>query len=54
MSAAEKKGWGSTMLLMILGVLALYGGVGWLMFLIPVALLLWYLPGARNFPRSRS
>jgi hypothetical protein len=54
MSAAEKKGWGSTILLMILGVLALYGGARWLMFLIPLALLLWYVPGARNFPGSRN
>jgi hypothetical protein len=53
MIAAEKKGWGSTILLMILGVLALYGGVGWLMVLIPLALLLWNVPG-RNFPRSRN
>ena len=54
MSATEKKGWGSTIVLMILGVLALYGGVRWLMFLIPLALLLWYVPGARNLRRGRN
>jgi hypothetical protein len=42
MSAEVKKGYGSTMIFMILGILALYGGVVWLLALVPVALLVWY------------
>ncbi len=37
MSAEAKKGYGSTMILLILGVLALYGGALWLLLLIPAA-----------------
>ncbi len=54
MSATEKKEWGSTILLIILGVFALCGGVRWLAVLIPVALLLWYVPSAGNLRRSRN
>jgi len=42
MSADARKGYGSTMILMILGVLALYGDTRWLLALIPVALMVWY------------
>jgi hypothetical protein len=42
MSADAKKGYGSTMILMILGVLALYAGARWLLLLIPAAALVWY------------
>ena len=43
MSADAKKEYGSTMVLIILGVLALYGGARWLLVLIPAALLIWYV-----------
>jgi hypothetical protein len=42
MSADSKKGYGSTLVMMILGLLALYGGVQWLVVLIPGAVVVWY------------
>ena len=50
MSAESKKSMGSTILLMVLGVAALYGGPGWLAILIPAAMLVWYrvAPVLRN------
>jgi hypothetical protein len=51
MSADVKKGYGSTMILMILGILALYGGAVWLLALVPVALLLWHA-AAREFQQK--
>ncbi len=53
MSASEKKGYGSTILLMILGLLAFYGGAQWLLILIPAALLIWYA-AKPVFRRSRN
>ncbi len=43
MSAESKKGYGSTLVLIMLGVLALYSGAQWLMVLIPAALFVRYL-----------
>ncbi len=54
MSADAKKGYGSTVVLMILGVLALYGGASWLLALIPVAILVWYASAGPGFRRSRN
>jgi hypothetical protein len=54
MSAEAKKGYGSTMILMILGVLALYGGAFWLLLLIPAAVLVWYASTGAWFRKSRS
>ena len=42
MSSESKKSMGWTIVLMVLGVAALYGGPGWLAILIPAALLVWY------------
>ncbi|MGA8440557.1 MAG: hypothetical protein WB762_11235 [Candidatus Sulfotelmatobacter sp.] len=54
MSAAAKKGYGSTIALMILGMLALHGGASWLVALIPAAILVWYAAGGAIFRRSRN
>jgi hypothetical protein len=54
MSAAAKKGYGSTVALMILGMLALYGGASWLVALIPAAVLVWYTAAGAIFRRSRN
>ncbi len=54
MSADAKKGYGSTMVLMILGVLALYGSARWLLVLIPAALLVWYAAAGTILRRSRN
>jgi hypothetical protein len=42
MSVNSKKSIGWTVLLVILGMAALYGGSKWLGLLIPAALLIWY------------
>ena len=42
------------MILMILGVLALYGGARWLLLLIPAAVLVWYAAKGAMLRRSRS
>jgi len=54
MSADTRKGYGSTLALIVLGVLALYGGAQWLMILIPAAFLVWYAATRANLRRSRS
>jgi hypothetical protein len=54
MSADAKKGYGSTMILMILGVLALYAGARWLLLLIPAAALVWYAASGVSYRRSRN
>jgi hypothetical protein len=54
MSADAKRGYGSTVVLMFLGLLAIYAGPSWLVVLIPAAILAWYaaartaLRGSRN------
>lgn len=45
MSAQAKKDYGSTLALIIFGLLALYLGVHWLAILIPAAMLVWYHAG---------
>lgn len=42
MSAEMKKGYGSTLVMLLFGVMALYGGVHWLPLLIPAAVVVWY------------
>ncbi len=50
MSADSKKSMGWTIVLVLLGVVALVGGVKWLVLLIPAAMLIWY--GAAPILRS--
>jgi hypothetical protein len=45
MSAAAKTGYGSTLALLLFGVLAFYLGARWLILLIPAAMLIWYCAG---------
>jgi len=42
MSAEAKKHYGSTLVLLALGVLAFYAGPNWLLVLVPAALLVWF------------
>ena len=42
MSATSKKSMTSTLVLILLGMAALYGGSRWLTILIPAAVLVWY------------
>ncbi len=51
MSAEAKKGYGSTLVLLLLGALAFYGGSTWLLVLIPPAVLVWR---AATAPARRS
>ena len=46
MSANSKKSIGWTILLIVLGLAALFSGTKWLMLLIPAAALVWYGAGA--------
>jgi hypothetical protein len=50
MSMDAKKSMGWTVVLILLGMAALYGGLKWLSLLIPAALLVWYTvrPGLRT------
>lgn len=52
MSAQAKKDYGSTLALIIFGLLALYLGVHWLAVLIPATMLVWY--SAEAFRSSRN
>ena len=45
MSADSKKSMGWTIVLILLGIVALVGGVKWLVLLIPAAVLIWYSAG---------
>ena len=54
MSADAKKVYGFTLLLMIMGVLALYGGAASLAILIPAAILVRYAAVGAEFKRSRN
>ena len=54
MSAEAKKSYGSTLALLTFGVLAVYGGVGWLLVLVPAAVLVWYAAVAAPARRSRN
>lgn len=48
MSAQAKKSYSSTLALVLLGVLAMYAGVAWLVVLVPAAVAIWY-----SVPRMR-
>jgi hypothetical protein len=50
MSMNTKKSMGWTFILILLGLIALFGGEKWLVLLIPAAMLVWY--GARPTLRS--
>jgi hypothetical protein len=50
MSADAKRHYGSSLALLALGVIALYGGARWLLLVIPAAALAWYVAA----PRLRS
>jgi hypothetical protein len=54
MSAERKKGYGSTIVMMILGLLALYGGAQWLVLLVPAAVLVWYAATRQALGRVRN
>jgi len=54
MSVEARKKYGSTMVFIILGVLALYGDTRWLLALIPVAALVWYAATAATFRKRRN
>jgi hypothetical protein len=53
MSADAKKNYGSTVVLMILGMLALYGGDRCLLGLIPAAMVVWYAAARPVFSRTK-
>ncbi|MFZ0319302.1 MAG: hypothetical protein WAL56_09260 [Candidatus Sulfotelmatobacter sp.] len=46
MSADLKKSTSATVIFILLGLAALFGGTGWLTWLIPVAVLVWYGAGS--------
>jgi hypothetical protein len=52
MSADAKRKYGSTIVLVVLGILALYGGPPWLLLLIPAAVLIWYATTRGQFKRT--
>jgi hypothetical protein len=45
MSVEAKKGYGSSLMLLFLGILALHFGGSWLPVLIPAAVILWFATG---------
>jgi hypothetical protein len=53
MSADAKKHYGLSLVLLALGVLALYGGAHWLVLVIPAAALVWFV-GAPKLRRGRN
>ena len=53
MSATSKKSIGGTVVLILLGLIALFGGEKWLVGLIPAAMLVWYGTGSA-LRRSRN
>jgi len=54
MSADAKRKYGSTMVLIILGIFALYGGARWLLVLVPAAVVIWYATSGADFKKSRN
>ena len=46
MSANSKKSFGRMLLLMLLGVISICGGTGWLALVVPAAMLIWYGAGS--------
>jgi hypothetical protein len=47
-----KKGYGLTLVLLMFGVLAFYGGASWLLVLIPAAVLVWCAANGVSVSRS--
>ncbi|HEY1658919.1 MAG TPA: hypothetical protein VGG14_11270 [Candidatus Sulfotelmatobacter sp.] len=54
MSVDIKKGYGSTLLMVLFGVLAVYGGTVWLPLLVPAAALVWHLASRPHLSRNRN
>jgi hypothetical protein len=54
MSRKTKKSIGSTFILIILGLIALFAGPSWLSVLIPAAILVWYSAGEHEYRGNRS
>jgi hypothetical protein len=54
MSAEMKKGYGSTLVLLALGVLAFYAGPAWLLVLVPAAALVWHAAACETARRNRN
>lgn len=54
MSTDNKKSYGSTLVLVVLGVLAVYGGSRWLTLLLPAAILVCYATARSTFGRGRN
>jgi CDP-diglyceride synthetase len=54
MSTEAKTNYASTLILILLGLLALYAAAGWLMVLVPAAILVWYGAEWGTFKRSRN
>jgi hypothetical protein len=54
MSTDAKKGYGSTIAMITLGMLALYGGAHWLVVLVPVGALIWFAADRVVLKRSRN
>lgn len=45
MSVEARRGYGSTLILLLLGVLALHFGGSWLPVLVPAAMIIWFRSG---------
>ena len=54
MSTEAKTNYASTLILVLLGLLALYAGGGWLMVLVPAAIVVWYSGARGTFKRGRN
>jgi len=54
MSAEAKRSYGSTLALLMFGVLAFYAGTRWLVVFIPAAVLVWYAAAGATFRRNRN
>ncbi len=52
MSTDAKRKYGSTIALITLGILAVYGGPPWLVLLIPAAVLIWHATTREHFKRT--
>jgi hypothetical protein len=54
MSNDTKNGYGTTIALMLLGMLAMYGGALWLVILVPAAALVWHASTRAALRRGRN
>ena len=50
----RKGSYATSLVLIALGILVLYGGIGWLLIEIPAAILLWYATLEMEFKKSRN